>query len=327
MTTQACKKRRAVYISSESEDSSTDSEVEGSKLSEKSSRTTISTCKHQLSFKKKTESLNASKMRMCGNVLRKLMDSNLSLLFREPVDPVVYGIPDYFDIIKNPMDLGTVKKKLTNRQYASIDEFAADVRLTFSNALTYNPPGNPVHGVAEELSGIFESEWALVERKCRDRNLVNEQQAMKVIKVRAAVDSKSGIAKGLVSHSNSKQLIDRGPGPCSNAVTKKTLTDVISSKVRSYSLILLIFSSIANMILILSSAQIKIKFSVRSSEQSSSKGMNGTNSSHCMPLSFLTLVNFDSLHSLIMPYPYHFLSFFLEQAAADRGHLIILSQI
>jgi len=34
--TQACKKRRAVYISSESGDSGTDSEFEGSKLSQKS---------------------------------------------------------------------------------------------------------------------------------------------------------------------------------------------------------------------------------------------------------------------------------------------------
>jgi hypothetical protein len=244
--TQACKKRRAVYISSESEDSSTDSDVEGNILSQKSSVTSISTCEHQSSYKRKTESLNASKIRMCGNVLRKLMDNKLGLLFREPVDPVLYGIPDYFDVIKNPMDLGTVKKKLTNSQYANLDEFAADVRLTFSNAMTYNPPGNQVHTVAEQLNGIFESEWKLVERKCRDRNLVNEQQAMKVIKIRAAVDSKSVIAKGVVSRSNSKPLIDRGSVPLSNSIAKKTLTDMLSSKV-------------------------KIKFSVRSSEQSSSK--------------------------------------------------------
>ncbi|GJN07269.1 hypothetical protein PR202_ga25088 [Eleusine coracana subsp. coracana] len=183
---------------------------------------------------------------MCRNILTKLMDNKSSLLFHQPVDPLVYGIPDYFDIIRDPMDLGTVKKKLTNRKYTNIDEFAADVRLTFSNAMTYNPPGNPVHTVAKELNEIFESEWELVERQCRDRNLVNQQQAMKVIKVRAAVDSKSAIAKGLVSRSNSKPLIDRGPVPCSNPVAKKTLTDMMSSKV-------------------------KIKFSVRSLEQTSSK--------------------------------------------------------
>lgn len=39
--------------------------------------------------------------------------------FYEPVDPVKYGIMDYFDIIKKPMDLGTVKKKLNYNAYSS----------------------------------------------------------------------------------------------------------------------------------------------------------------------------------------------------------------
>lgn len=35
-----------------------------------------------------------------------------SLPFRQPVDPTLLQIPDYFDIIKRPMDLSTIKKKL-----------------------------------------------------------------------------------------------------------------------------------------------------------------------------------------------------------------------
>ena len=35
-----------------------------------------------------------------------------SLPFRQPVDPALLQIPDYFDIIKRPMDLSTIKKKL-----------------------------------------------------------------------------------------------------------------------------------------------------------------------------------------------------------------------
>ncbi|KAL6870862.1 hypothetical protein ACP4OV_014710 [Aristida adscensionis] len=246
MITQVCKKRRAVYISSESEDSSTDSEVEGSKLSQKSGVTSISTGEHQSSYKKKVDSMNTTKTRLCARILRKLMDHKFGLLFREPVDPVQYGIPDYFDVIRNPMDLGTVKKKLTNKQYASTDEFAADVRLTFSNAMTYNPPGHCVNDMAKALNGIFDSEWAKVERKIRDRNLVQEPSSMKVIKARADVDSKSMVARGLVTCS--KSLVAKGPVACSSSVAKKTLAEAISSKV-------------------------KIKFSVRSSEQTSSKDM------------------------------------------------------
>ncbi|KAL6658319.1 hypothetical protein ACP70R_003905 [Stipagrostis hirtigluma subsp. patula] len=245
MITQVCKKRRAVYISSESEDSATDSEVEGSKLSQRSGVKSISTGGHQLSYKKNVDFMNTTKIRLCGKILNKLLDHKLSLLFRVPVDPVQYGIPDYFDVIRNPMDLGTVKKKLTNKQYVSPDEFAADVRLTFSNAMTYNPPGNVVHNIAKELNGIFDSEWASVESKLRDRNPI---QQPRVIKARADVDSKSVVARGQVTCLNSKSVVAKGPVPCSSSLVKRTLSDAISSKV-------------------------KIKFSVRSSEQTSSKDM------------------------------------------------------
>ena len=226
MMTQACKKRRAVYISSESGDSGTDSEVEGSKLSQKFGVTSISTCEHQSSYKIKIESMNTSKIRLCGNILRKLMDHKGGWLFNQPVDPVLFKIPDYFDVIRHPMDLGTVKKKLGSKQYVSTDEFAADVRLTFSNAMKYNPPGNDVHEIAKELNGMFDSEWEAVERKFRGRNPVQEQQTVKVIKIRTATDSKSTVATGPVAPSA------RGPVACSNSLAKKTLTDVITSKVR-----------------------------------------------------------------------------------------------
>jgi hypothetical protein len=220
MTTQACKRRRSVYISSGSEDSGTDSEVERSKPSKKSMVTSISLCEHQPSSNNKVKSMNTSKTRVCRTILGKLMDHPGGWLFHQPVDPVLFGIPDYFDVIRNPMDLGTVKKKLTNKSYFGTDEFAADVRLTFSNAMKYNPPGNQVHTVAEQLNIMFDSEWKLYEKKWRDRNLASEQLHMKVIKARTAVNSKPVVSGGLVS--------------CSNSVAKKTLTDAISSKVRSH---------------------------------------------------------------------------------------------
>lgn len=46
--------------------------------------------------------------------------------------------PNYFDIIKNPMDLTTMTKKLKNLQYNNKDDFAADLELIWSNCLTYN---------------------------------------------------------------------------------------------------------------------------------------------------------------------------------------------
>ncbi|KAG8080428.1 hypothetical protein GUJ93_ZPchr0007g5803 [Zizania palustris] len=232
MSTQSCKKRRSLYISSESEGSGTDSEVEGSKVYKKHGVTSVPTFDHQPASKNKVEPMNTSKLRQCGNVLKKLMDHEGGWLFHKPVDPVLYGIPDYFDVIRNPMDLGTVKKKLTNKQYSSTDEFAADVRLTFSNAMKYNPPGNDVHNIADQLNRLFDSEWKLLERKWRDRNLVQQQPSLKGFKAQTTVNSKPVAPRGLVA--------------CSNPVVSKTLTTALSSKV-------------------------KIKFSVRGSELTSSK--------------------------------------------------------
>ena len=53
----------------------------------------------------------------------------------QPVDPAELNLPDYFEIIKNPMDLGTIKKKVENNGYKLISEFGADVRLTSANAI------------------------------------------------------------------------------------------------------------------------------------------------------------------------------------------------
>ena len=45
----------------------------------------------------------------------------------------------YLEIVTHPMDLGTVKRKLERREYASPDDFAADVRLVFQNCVPVRP--------------------------------------------------------------------------------------------------------------------------------------------------------------------------------------------
>ncbi|KAK9106774.1 hypothetical protein Syun_022785 [Stephania yunnanensis] len=90
-------------------------------------------------------------LQKCGALLRKLMNHQIGFLFNQPVKPVALQIPDYFDIISEPIDLGTVKKKLENGLYSSVRDFAADVRLTFSNAMKYNPSTNWVHELAMNL--------------------------------------------------------------------------------------------------------------------------------------------------------------------------------
>ncbi|XP_044255376.1 CREB-binding protein-like isoform X6 [Tribolium madens] len=81
-----------------------------------------------------------------------------SLPFRQPVDPQTLGIPDYFDIIKRPMDLSTIKKKLDIGQYTDPWEYVDDVWLMFDNAWLYNRKTSRVYRYCTKLSEVFEME-------------------------------------------------------------------------------------------------------------------------------------------------------------------------
>ncbi|RDY14659.1 Transcription factor GTE4, partial [Mucuna pruriens] len=99
----------------------------------------------------------------CSSLLEKLMKHKHGWVFNAPVDVEGLGLHDYFTIITHPMDLGTVKTRLNKNWYKSPKEFAEDVRLTFHNAMTYNPKGQDVHVMAEQLSKTFEDRWAIIE--------------------------------------------------------------------------------------------------------------------------------------------------------------------
>lgn len=102
-------------------------------------------------------------LKNCRTLLERLMKHKHGWVFNQPVDTEGLGLHDYFDIIKNPMDLGTVKSRLETNLYKSPIEFTEDVRLTFRNAMTYNPKGQDVYMMAEQLSKIFEEKWPTVE--------------------------------------------------------------------------------------------------------------------------------------------------------------------
>ncbi len=70
-----------------------------------------------------------------------------SISFRRPVDPVALGIyPIYNQIIKNPMDLGTIKQNIDQGSYVDKDDLIRDIQLVWNNAKTFNPKVNMSNG-------------------------------------------------------------------------------------------------------------------------------------------------------------------------------------
>lgn len=102
-------------------------------------------------------------MTFCRQVITELTKKthqNLNWPFMQPVDPVALGIPDYFTVVKQPMDLSTIRHKIDAREYLNAEQFEADVRLVFTNCYTYNAPDTDVVQMAKALESIFESKWA-----------------------------------------------------------------------------------------------------------------------------------------------------------------------
>ncbi|CAH4016738.1 unnamed protein product [Pieris brassicae] len=104
-------------------------------------------------------------LKSCNEILKELFSkkhSGYAWPFYKPVDAVLLGLHDYFDIIKKPMDLGTVKQKMDNRAYKTAAEFASDVRLIFTNCYKYNPPDHDVVAMARKLQDVFEMRYAKI---------------------------------------------------------------------------------------------------------------------------------------------------------------------
>ena len=76
-------------------------------------------------------------------------------------------LADYFKVIKEPMDLGTVRTRLAGGFYQGAEEMADAVHLTFSNAMMYNPKGSVAHEDAKKCLTVFEKKWEAVARKVR----------------------------------------------------------------------------------------------------------------------------------------------------------------
>ncbi|KAJ7089735.1 PHD-zinc-finger like domain-containing protein [Mycena belliarum] len=66
--------------------------------------------------------------------------------FKNPVSKK--DVPDYFDIVKNPMSWINIESKLDNFQYWDLQSFKDDVHLVLDNAILYNKPGTAFHRTA-----------------------------------------------------------------------------------------------------------------------------------------------------------------------------------
>ncbi|EFX64375.1 hypothetical protein DAPPUDRAFT_266525 [Daphnia pulex] len=108
-------------------------------------------------------------------VLPALWDYRHAWPFHEPVDTKKLGLiasrqtsnvlvlpslcrtisSQTFQVIKFPMDLGTVMKRLENHYYWSALDCILDINILFANCYTYNDPKEDVVWMGQQLEKIF----------------------------------------------------------------------------------------------------------------------------------------------------------------------------
>jgi hypothetical protein len=93
----------------------------------------------------------------CLDILKRLQEHEHGWVFSIPVDPVKLELDDYFDVIKEPMDLSTIRQNCYAKVYHSFDDFQSDVLLTFDNAMKNNKK-TCLYQMAWELKKKFEDE-------------------------------------------------------------------------------------------------------------------------------------------------------------------------
>jgi len=127
------------------------------------------------------------------SVIDELFKHPASTLFQTPVEKDKETENDYFQIVKNPQDLGTIRKRLVSKEYKLIKDWLDDIEMVWSNAELYNGSEHYVSHLANYCRTIFRKELKnhhlqTIEAWCKDvykfRTKVSETMAQPPPKVK-----------------------------------------------------------------------------------------------------------------------------------------------
>lgn len=84
--------------------------------------------------------------------LEQVAQLDIAEAFREPVPR---GVPYYHDIVKKPMDLGTIALQLERGMYQTLPELQADMQLVWDNCAAFNEPESDIAGAGRHLADLW----------------------------------------------------------------------------------------------------------------------------------------------------------------------------
>ncbi|KAL9264434.1 Bromodomain and PHD finger-containing protein [Drosera capensis] len=90
-------------------------------------------------------------------ILDRLQKKDTYGVFADPVDPE--ELPDYHEVIDEPMDFSTVRSKLDRGAYAYLEQFEKDIFLICSNAMRYNAPDTVYFRQARSIQELAKKDF------------------------------------------------------------------------------------------------------------------------------------------------------------------------
>ncbi|KAJ3560885.1 hypothetical protein NPX13_g9151 [Xylaria arbuscula] len=92
--------------------------------------------------------------------VKKVKHYAINQWFLAPVDPVALNIPNYFKVIKKPMDLAKMTEKNYDGEYKTMKDIEKDMRLIVHNSEIFNGPDHDVSNQARQLEELLKSQLA-----------------------------------------------------------------------------------------------------------------------------------------------------------------------
>lgn len=86
-------------------------------------------------------------------LLRSLRSHKMAWPFLEGVNPD--EVPEYYEVITDPIDLSKVEERLNSKSYACLESFVSDVTKIFDNCRYFNQRDSPYYRCAEVLESFF----------------------------------------------------------------------------------------------------------------------------------------------------------------------------
>jgi hypothetical protein len=116
-----------------------------------------------------------------GVLLKEMCETEYGFVFAKPVDADEWRIPEYNDVVKRPMDLGTIRKWLDNHRYTSQRprKLHDDVCLVFKNAMAFAKPGQMIYDLAKKMMADFEEQYEGLLHKLYKEEALNRKKKVR----------------------------------------------------------------------------------------------------------------------------------------------------